>query len=219
MRRRWCCRWIRPRNCSPPTPAAQADQFLALMAELLGPHQRHRGRVDRRGHHPHRPLRGDAEPSRRSTGVEHGAVQRAQTDAVVSVQRGDRRARRRAARRPTSPCSLAPDLVERLLADAGEGRRHPAAAVADPGSALHRLARRGAERTDPGHLRGDGRHARCRQQRDRRGAVPTPTSSQRAAGAAAVGVHSVAGHRQSRQRPADAASGSLRRSACGQPRR
>ena len=94
---------------------------------------------------------------------------------------------------------FAPDLVERLLADAAEGRRHLAAAVADPGPAVHRLDRWGRRGADPGELRGDGRHAGCGQQRDRADPFARPARPPDRAGAAALGVYSVAGHHQSRQ--------------------
>ena len=31
----WCCRWIRPRNCSTPTPGREAPRFLELLAALV----------------------------------------------------------------------------------------------------------------------------------------------------------------------------------------
>ena len=34
-RRRSCCRWIRPKNCSAPTPAEEAGEFLTTVAGLL----------------------------------------------------------------------------------------------------------------------------------------------------------------------------------------
>ena len=36
-RRRWCCRWIRPRNCLAPTPAPKRAAFLRLITELGRP--------------------------------------------------------------------------------------------------------------------------------------------------------------------------------------
>ena len=86
---------------------AQAEQFLALLADLVRRLNADRGRVDRGGHHPHRPLRGDAEPSRPRR-HRHGVVQRAQTDAAVAVQGSHHRPGRPQPSRPTSRCDSRP---------------------------------------------------------------------------------------------------------------
>ena len=35
-RPRWCCRWTRPRNCSPPTPDRRPSSSSTLLADLVG---------------------------------------------------------------------------------------------------------------------------------------------------------------------------------------
>ena len=105
--------------------------------------------------------------------------------------------------------SIAPDLVEPAARRCRRGRRHPAAAGADPGPALRRL--RQHRRTHPGRtMRPSAACARWCKPPSTRCSPPTPPNAPSQLAAAAGGVHPVAGHHQPRQRPTDAPGGPLR---------
>ena len=149
-------------------------------------------------------------------GGRHGVVRRTQADAArpqfkeVITGPGQR-----AADGPTSKWT-SPRPGGATAGRRRRGRRHPAAAVTDLGPAVRRLRSMTSDELDTRRLRGHGWHGRRRQHRDRRTSSPTdPHERATATGAAAIGVHPVAGDHQPRQRSADAEGRALRRPTRG----
>ena len=134
-------------------------------------------------------------------GRRHRVVRRAQTDAADPVRHVITGPAARAGE-DGQRLSIAPDLVTRLLADAAEG------ADTLPLLALT-LARLYTDYARTGELTLANYEAmggmRSVVQTDGRRILATDADAARAAtGAAALGVHPVAGHHQPRQRPTDA---------------
>ena len=147
-RRRWCCRWIRPRNCFPPTPGAQAEQFLTLIAELIG-----RINATEVGLIVAATIRTDRyelmqnHPALDGIGTvlfnELKPMPPTQFKQVITGPAARASERRSAAEHRPGSGRPAARRCRR-------GRRHPAAAGADPGPAVRRL--RQHRRADPGPL-------------------------------------------------------------------
>jgi TIR domain len=90
LRRRWCCRWIRPRNCSMPTPDPRPRRFLELLASLVQHEAGVTSPMIVAVTIPRRPLRAAA--NRPAAGrSEDSRLRRPQTAAARRVRRRDHR--------------------------------------------------------------------------------------------------------------------------------
>ena len=214
-RRPWCCRWIRPRNCLPPTPGPRPPRFLELLAALV---QHEAGvtpamivaltiRADR-----YEPL----QIAPQLAGVQAGLFDELKPmppAGYTEVITGPARRATAAGRR----LSVEPALVERLLADTAESADALPLLALTLARLYRRLRRRRQshgreyEHEAMGGMRPGGadrgRHDAGRRPR----AAPGPTR------APARRVHPVAGHHQPRQRPAHAPPGALGRPARRRP--